>query len=193
MYLPEERIWVAPRSCLWTEAPRIGSHFGISTLYPELEAFFKNVLQVQVPTVATYIGQLRSIISGDSVDIPKIKATLHKIDPLCSVSDDLKDLLDIGFLPVKGQDGQLKILKATDTFFISDRIEYQSAFGGKVPILDFSLEETQRLYRLLSLLGLEDRFMSRAVKVSTVVQGPSEESSSTETRVFRRKARHVYR
>ncbi|KAH1435543.1 hypothetical protein KXX32_008465 [Aspergillus fumigatus] len=46
VYLPAERSWVAPESCVWTDTPRIGVRYGISAMYRELESFFRGALNV---------------------------------------------------------------------------------------------------------------------------------------------------
>ncbi|KAL4919682.1 hypothetical protein BDW62DRAFT_209621 [Aspergillus aurantiobrunneus] len=185
--------WLHPELCLWTEAPKIYTQFGISAVYPELEDFFRGTLKVQVPTVATYIMQLRGLVAKHPISIGDIKATMHKLNTLLLESTKQEGLLDLKFLPVVMPGGSVEILEAAGTFFIADRIEHRHAFEGKVPFLDFSLEEARQLHRLLLVLGLEDRYTSVAVRERTVVEEPSEEPSPTETRVFRTKARHIYR
>ncbi|KAL2827786.1 hypothetical protein BDW59DRAFT_160094 [Aspergillus cavernicola] len=193
VYLPAEHRWLAPEHCLWAETPKIGAQFGISTVYPELEDFFRGPLKIQVPTVATYIVQLRGLVSNDRMSISEIKATIHKINLLSLGANDRQGLVDLRFLPVTMPGGRVEVLKASETFFIVDRIEHKSAFEGKVPLLDFSLGETRQLHQLLLFLGLAERYTSAAVQEKTVVEEPSEASSSVETGAFRKKARHIHR
>lgn len=193
MYLPAAHRWLAPELCLWTETPKIGSQFGISTVYPELEDFFRGALKVQVPTVATYIVQLRDLLSTGPVSIDDIKAIIHKINLLPLEAHDREGLLDLKFLPVVLPESSVVLCSPTESFFIADRTEHRSAFEGKVPFLDFSLEETRQLHQLLLFLGLDSRYTSAAVREKTVVEGSEEEPSPTETRAFRKKARHILR
>lgn len=193
MYLPEAHRWLAPESCLWTETSKIGSQFGISKVYPELEDFFRRALKVQVPTVATYIVQLRDVLSTGSASIDDIKDIIHKVNILPLEAQDRENLLDLKFLPVVLPERRVVLLSPTESFFIADRTEHRSAFEGKVPFLDFSLEETRQLHRLLLFLGLETRYTSAAVREKTVVESPEEQPSPTETRAFQKKAGHILR
>ena len=127
------------------------------------------------------------------MDISAVKAAIYNLNVLRPGTDELRGLSQIRFLPVAMPSGALEILKPTDTFFIADWVEYLSAFRDKVPILDFSLEEGWRLQHLLGRLGLEDRYMSKAVEEQTVVGEPSVEHCFRETRQFRKKALHIYR
>ncbi|KAE8310815.1 hypothetical protein BDV41DRAFT_566266 [Aspergillus transmontanensis] len=193
VYLPAERAWLTPASCVWADAQRIGEKYGISTVYPELEDFFRGTLNVQVPTTETYIEQLRILASHDPENVAEIKNAIDKMVALSPRPNDLEGLHEIAFLTVKMPSGSVELLRPTDTFFIADRIEYRSTFQGKVPILDFSLEEVRRLDRLLKSLSLEDRYISRVVQEKTMVEQPSPEPCLSETRAFRRKAKHIYR
>ncbi|KAF5861259.1 hypothetical protein ETB97_000451 [Aspergillus alliaceus] len=193
VYLPAERAWLAPASCVWVDAQRIGAQYGISTVYPELEDFFRITLKVQVPTTATYIEHLRRLDSHDPENIAEIKITIHKTAARSPRPNDLEGLHGIGFLPIEVPNGSVTLLQPMDTFFIADRIEYRSTFQGRAPILDFSLEDIRRLDRLLKSLSLGDRYISRTVQEKTMVEQPSSEPSLSETRAFRRKAKHIYR
>ncbi|KAL6229067.1 hypothetical protein BDW75DRAFT_246072 [Aspergillus navahoensis] len=193
VYLPVESRWLAPEDCLWTETPKIGAQFGISNVYPELEDFFRNHLKVSTPTAATYIEQLRTVVSESPVDIVEIKSTLHKMNSVVLAPSNREDLLDLRIFPVVMPGGRVEVLKPTETFFIADRIDHRSAFQSKVPFLDFSLREIRQLHPLLVFLGLQDRYTSAAVKERTVVEDPAEGPSSAETRSFRSKSRHIHR
>ncbi|KAL3478807.1 hypothetical protein BJX99DRAFT_256215 [Aspergillus californicus] len=193
VYLPVEKRWLAPKQCLWTETPEIGTQFGISRVYPELEDFFRKHLKVRTPTAATYIGQLRTFASESPVDIAKIKSTLHKMNSVVLGPSNREDLLGLRFLPVVMPGGRVEVLKPTETFFTADRIDHRSAFRGKVPFLDFSFAETRQLHTLLVFLGLQDRYTSVAIKERTVVEDPAGGPSEAETRAFRSKSRHIHR
>ncbi|KAL3457946.1 hypothetical protein BJX64DRAFT_267650 [Aspergillus heterothallicus] len=193
VYLPVEDKWLAPDECLWTETQQIGPQFGISRVYPELEDFFRKHLKVSTPTAATYIGQLKALVSQRPGSFVEIKSTLHKINSVKLDHRNRDDLLDLKCLPVALPGGRVKLLNPTDTFFIADRIDHLSIFEGKVPFLDLSLKETRQLRPLLLFLGLQDRYTSTAVKEETVVEDPTDSPSSAETRAFRRKTRHIRR
>jgi hypothetical protein len=184
---------VTPECCVWADAPRIGVQYGIGAVYLELESFFRGPLNVQTPTAATYLEQLKRLASNEVVDIAAVKTAIYNLDALRPGPDELRGLAHLRFLPVAMPNGTVEILKPTDTFFIADRVQYLSAFRDKVPILDFSLEEGWRFRHLLERIGLENRYMSTAVMEQTDVDQPSHEHCSRETREFRKKATHFYR
>ncbi|KAL2862596.1 uncharacterized protein BJX67DRAFT_391165 [Aspergillus lucknowensis] len=193
VYLPEQQVWVAPESCTWSDDIRVGVLYGISSIYPELEDFFCNFLNIQVPTAADYIDELKTLVLDSPVDVSLVKDTIHQVNSLGATHDELKNLNDIEFLPVAMPSGIVRLVQPTAIFFIADRVEYLAAFRGKVPILDFSIEECRRLHRLLESLGLDGRYMSTAVQEETLVDLPSQEPSSRHTREFRKMADPIYR
>jgi hypothetical protein len=139
------------------------------------------------------LEQLKRLGSAEIADIDAVKSAIYNLNALRPGSDELRGLSRLRFLPAAMPDGTVEILKPTDTFFIADRVEYLSAFQGKVPILDFSLEEVWRLRHLLGRIGLQNRYMSTAVLEQTDVDQPSHEHCSRETRLFRKKATHIFR
>lgn len=193
IYIPTNRSWVSPDQCIWTADSKIGGQYGIGATYAKFEEFFRRILNVQVPTISTYINQLRILVSDQPDNITAVKATIRSIGQLRPSPDDLRGVQELRFLPIEKADGSKMLAKATDAFFIADRIEYQAAFHGKVSMLDFSLEEIRRLCRLFDSLSLGDHYMSAAVQERTIVQLPAPEPSSSLTHTFREKAQHLYR
>jgi hypothetical protein len=193
VYIPAKRVWVAPECCVWTETGQIGGKYGISTAYSQYEDLFRKILKVEVPSIETYMEQLRILASDNTSDVDDFKAAIWRINALHPQAGDIEDLQHIQFLPVQMPNGIVEMLRPVDTFFISDRLEYQSAFRGKAPLLDFSLEESRKLYRFLEALGLEDRCLSRVVEERTIVEQPASEPSTRETRIFQRRAKYLYR
>lgn len=193
VYIPTQRSWVSPDQCIWAAASKIGGQFGISATYARFEGLFRGILNVQIPTITTYINQLRILVSDQPDNITAIKASIHSMGQLRPSPEDLHGVQELRFLPIERADGSKVLAKLTDAFFIADRIEYQAAFHGKVSMLDFSLEEVCRLHRLFELLSLGDHYMSAAVQERTIVRFPAPEPSSSLTHAFRKKAQHLYR
>ena len=89
--------------------------------------------------------------------------------------------------PVQGTDAKMSLNKSLDLFAIIDRSEYASAFKGKVPILDFDIEEVRELRQTILALRLEDRYMSQLVVESSTVKDSSKEetlSNSVQKRAY---------
>jgi len=56
-----------------------------------------------------------------------------------------------------------KLLSSKDIFVIADRQELSKTFECNASILDFTLEELQRLRPLIQCLNLEERYLSKQV------------------------------
>jgi hypothetical protein len=82
IYIPVERSWHSPTSCLWSRASRIGKQFGINTPYEHLEHFFVGGLSIKVPTIGTYVEQLQILVSAEPRDINEVKIIIENINQL---------------------------------------------------------------------------------------------------------------
>lgn len=182
-----------PASCVWTDAAKLGTKFGLKNEYPELEGFFCDALSIPAPNATNYIEELKELITHHPVDLAHIKEIFTRLNTLIPSAEEVRGLHDLEFLPVRSPDSGVRLLRVADTFFIADRIEYTRLFQGKVPTLDFSLKECHRYRPLLRSLGLNDRYMSVAVQEETFVDQPSQEHSPRLTRQFRRRAHAIYR
>ena len=81
--------------------------------------------------------------------------------------ETLEKLSDCKCLPVKLKSGIRQWCDRSGRFAIVDRREYERSFAGKIDVLDFSMEETHAIKPFLLGLGLEERYMSKAVKEET--------------------------
>lgn len=189
IYIPAEESWHPPTSCVWESAPKIGRQFGISSSYSSLQNFFVDRLSVQTPNVGTYVEQLTILAEEQPPNIEKIKTAIENINYFNPEHTDLDSIRGLDFLPVKSTTGETELSNIVNTFYIVDRKEYGDAFEGKVPILDFSLEDIRRLRCFLEALGLVDKYMSSAVVETTTVQQPASEPSVSLTREFRGKSK----
>ncbi|OAX80405.1 hypothetical protein ACJ72_05265 [Emergomyces africanus] len=193
IYIPARQLWVGPESCVWAEVPKIGRKYGISAAYSQHQALFQELLGIQVPTIENYVAQLKMLALYATSEVSEFKTAIYRIHAMCPKAGDIEDLRRVHFLPVRMPNGNVEMLRPVDTFFISDTREYQSTFHGKAPLLNFSLEENRKSYRVLEALGLEDRYITRIVEERVVVEQMEPEPSPRETRVFQRKANHLYR
>ena len=193
IYVPSEGSWYSPTSCVWGTAPRIGRQFGISIPYAHLEGFFVEGLSIQTPTTSTYVEQLRMLAGERPPNIRDIKSTIDSINQLCPTNANLDCIRRLRCLPVKMTNGSTELASTASEFFIVDRIEYGAVFQGKVPIMEFSLEDVRRLSPFLRALGLEDRYMSSATGETTTVQQPDSEPSASLTFAFRQRSKAFYR
>lgn len=170
MYVPVQKKWYKPSSCLWTSDTQISGQLGIREQYVGLEDFFIRYLGVEEPTIDTYIKELKLLTLGDdSPSITKVKSFIKEIGSRKPQQPILEPLKSYEFLPVRGFDGILTLKCVADDFVIVDRKHYGDAFRGIIPILDFSIEEVHNLAALILALGLADRYLSKAVRESSTV------------------------
>ena len=111
--------------------------------------------------------------ASEHPDRREIMQEMMNISAFSPTSEAVKDLSDTKCLPVKLPSGEIHWLSKRGSFAIIDRREYGEAFAGRINILDFSLEEVHSIRPFLLALGLEKRYMSRAVTEHTTVQGGS--------------------
>ncbi|KAF3407649.1 hypothetical protein DPV78_001639 [Talaromyces pinophilus] len=196
IYVPAEKAWVSPSSCIWAEAPRIDGIYGIGDVYSDLAGLFMERLFVKAPTIATYTEELRLLVGEPFPrNIPSIKGAIDCISNLNPIVGDLDELMSLSCLPVllPGSMNTVKLMRPSEIFFIADRREYEQLFRGKVPVLDFSLEEIHALHPFLEALGLTDRYMSVTVQETARVQQSSEVPSESLTQAFQARAKALYR
>lgn len=193
IYVPSESSWHSPASCVWETAPRIGRQYGISTPYARLERFFVRGLSIQTPTASTYVEQLQVLAEERPPNNSAIKSAIHNINTLHPTDADLDCIKSLRCLPVKMANGAVELARPASQFFIADRIEYETAFQGKVPIMDFPLGDVRRLKPFLTALELGNRYMSSATEETTTVVQPDSEPSASLTHAFRLKSKFFYR
>ncbi|KAH8702222.1 hypothetical protein BGW36DRAFT_289384 [Talaromyces proteolyticus] len=195
IYIPTEQneAWVAPTSCVWTEASNVGRQYGIEAIYSNLANLFTENLHIQTPTIATYVEQLELLAAQDSPSVAEIKHTINCINELSPTRNSLKGLRQLICLPVHISGAEIRLMRPSDVFFVADRREYEKLFREKVPVLDFSLEEIHAIYPFLTALRLTDRYMSVVVQETTMVRRRSESPSTSLSQVFRAKSKAFFR
>lgn len=80
----------------------------------------------------------------------------------------IRILRNADFLPCRSPRGKLMFQPLVGTFFIFDDQEYSKLFADRLCTIDFSYQELTSLHKLFRLLGLQDHYLSRHVKVKTV-------------------------
>lgn len=125
----------------------------------------------------TYITELVLAIGEESPQMEKVKGLIKEINSFEPGVGDLDTLKSYSVLPVQGTNAKTSLKNTSGLFAIVDRSEYASAFGGKVPILDFDMQEVRELRRTILALRLEDRYMSQLVVENSTVKDSVEEVS----------------
>ena len=169
IYHPQLRAWYPPSSCLWTSNTRTSGKVSIAH-YQDLEDFFVQYLEVKEPDINIYIEELKFLAAGTkSPSVKIVKELIQYVNSMGPRQESLQELQSCPILPVKDLNGRVTLRRPSDAFAISDRHDYEYLFDGKVPILDYTMEEAHELQPFLSALTLANRYMSLIVKeISTV-------------------------
>lgn len=160
IYLPFQQQWYSPSSCLWATSTRILGKVAIASIHPGLQEFFIDRLGIQPPHIGMFVEELQRLANGDNAPpIQQVSELIKEISSRGPTQEALNELRDCNILPVKGTDGQVSLQHAGSRFAIIDRLQYEDLFKGKIPMLDFGLEDIHELQPFISALGLEDRYV----------------------------------
>ncbi|KAF7154875.1 hypothetical protein CNMCM5623_003133 [Aspergillus felis] len=175
IYVPDSKQWYAPQQCIWASFST-QDKIGISDVYPDMESFFVEKLQVQPPSIPSYINRIQ-LLCEDKGSVTEVIEALYHINDLEPTMSDLDRLKLINFLPIEGTEEEFKWGCVTSDFFIIDRDGWPMLFRGKVPTVQLRLAEVRELAPLLKSLGLENRFISIcATRKTSVSKMPSQPS-----------------
>ena len=119
------------------------------------------------------IDEVLAIADQEPPRIQAIKDLFKELNSFGPRAPALDRLKGSPVIPVKCTDGLFRLLKATDAFAIIDRVPYMELFANKIPVMDYSREETHMLESFISALGLEERYISRLVQELSTVNGAS--------------------
>jgi hypothetical protein len=168
--------WCASSSCLWASPFSISEFEVIGTQYPDLERFFVKQLRVKTASISMLVGQLTRLAKEQRPPVERMRQMLIEIGTMIARSgvDDklpkaLEGLKKVKFLPIKVLSSTPALAGIDDDFAIPDHPRFGRAFQGHLAILDLSLDESQILDSLFRHLGLVDRYLSNAVKETSVV------------------------
>jgi hypothetical protein len=133
-------------------------------------------LRVKTASVSMLVGQLTKLAKEQRPSVERMREMLIKIGTMMARSgtDDklskaLEGLQKVKFLPIKVLNSTPALAGIDDDFAIPDHPRFERAFQGHLVILDLSLDESQILDSLFRHLGLVDRYLSSAVKETSVV------------------------
>jgi hypothetical protein len=175
VYVPGSKQWYSPQQCIWASFST-GDKMGISNVYPDMESFFVEKLQVQPPSISSYISRIQDLCK-DKGSVAEVVEALCDINDLEPTMSDLNRLKLIEFLPIEGTDEEFYWGSVTSDFFIIDKDGWPMLFYGKVPTVQIRLAEVRELAPLLKSLGLENRFISIcAARKTSVSEMPSQTS-----------------
>ncbi|MCJ1379785.1 hypothetical protein MMC17_002888 [Xylographa soralifera] len=185
--------WVGMSACVWNAPPGLRSKIALSVIWPECEQFFRMSLGIKNATLEVIVEEIKRTSWGsDTSDVKIIKSlftTLTGFDLDYSADAKIGELRSTTCLPMQnGTSGsQVSWTSSNGSFFIADRQYLYDSFVGKVPILDFSVDEAYKLHKIFDLLNLRSKRLSHVVKEEYNISG-SEELDSRLMANFRSKA-----
>ncbi|KAH8800361.1 hypothetical protein F5884DRAFT_891279 [Xylogone sp. PMI_703] len=170
IYNPEAQSWYDPSSCIWAEDTiQLPGKFSLATTYKKQKSFFLGILDVTKPNLEMHILALMQ-----KATVPDKRSIMQEMLNICAFDvtpQAVEKLCNCKFLPVKLPSKEIQWLDRSGTFAIVDRRDYGQVFTGRIRVLDFSLEEVHSLKPLLFALGLGEKYLSRAVREETTVEG----------------------
>ncbi|CAH0043331.1 unnamed protein product [Clonostachys solani] len=170
----KETKWFSTGGCLWSvDGEKLGKPC-LERHYPDLSAFFVNILGVRKLDLKLIINELQDI--GDNViSVTHAENLLKSLKIyLASHSGEKPKLEDKALLSrvfpayVPGHT-QVQLLSAKDEFAIADRQSYLDALQPHISVLKFTVAEAQQLAPVFEWMGLATRNLSRVVDERTVV------------------------
>lgn len=143
-------------------------------------------------SLSTIHDQLLRTCASGSATVGRVKELLTSFNsllPAAKTQPTPDKLLKCEFMPVTlCLFGESDLCTSETEFFIADRADLFTAFGERVPCLDFSLQEVCQLRPLIVWAGLESRYLSRCVHEASRVEGGVEMPISNPDRDVKRKA-----
>jgi hypothetical protein len=162
--------------------------------YDGLETFFLGILGVPQMTVQMFYDKLRDPEATLSAD--EARRDLIEFSALLQGAKDELDPSPVycnAIFPVRMPDASLRLLSGSDAFAIPDRSTLEADFRDKAKLLAFSMDEVRCLQPFFQWIGLEDRYLSRAVKEISYSDKASARPISHPNRDIRLKAHALLR
>jgi hypothetical protein len=167
--------------------------FTLNKLYSNLRDFFIKILGVQKMTVKMVYEKL----IGARLSLEEAKQTIETFNSLLLVSKDIDldptPVLQKEVFPIRFPDGDVKLLKGSESFALLDRKSLGDDFLNKAKFLDFSIEETRALHSFIKWSRLEDRYLSQSIREISSANEDSTRPISSPDREIKRKARALLR
>jgi hypothetical protein len=198
MVVEGEDCYCQLSKCLWNSPFTLTGYHDLAEIYPTLEDLFTKHLMVKNITPRMLVNEIVRMATLKKPKIRSIKERLIGVGLMfakAGISEEdesaLEALSKVKFLPKKVADGTSVLVAITDEFAIPDHQRYYDALEAHNVLLDFDVADVQILHVLFETLGLEDRYLSMAVKeISTT--GIDCIQDSTLSRQLREKAYALY-
>ncbi|KAK3936617.1 hypothetical protein QBC46DRAFT_461396 [Diplogelasinospora grovesii] len=172
--LRDGEAWRKTWECLWSSAAEIRGKSNLLGHYgEEHKDFLLQSLGVPKLDISMVFDELVSLDAAQTT-VGVIKNLLWSFNSLLqteAIPESVQParLLERPILPVKDPNGRVRLHASSTEFAIIDRRPLEDQFGGRVKMLDFTLSEVRQLRPFLEWPGLETRYLSRLVRVDSVL------------------------
>ena len=133
-----------PSLCLWAAESPIDNKAAIALHYRALQRFFVDRLCIERPNIPMLVQAVLAVAKEEAPRIQAIKDLFKELNAFGPCAPALDQLKWAPVIPVKGTDGLVRLVKATDAFAIVDRVHYTKLFANKIPMMDYSREEIHK-------------------------------------------------
>ena len=158
-------------------------------MYYHLEEFFTTMLGVRKPDIALkYIQLAETARQGNRA---QVKSQILELSALRPSESELKIRNTASIFPVRAPNGDESLCSASVNFLIIDHPKYETAFSGKLKVLDFPSAKFPEIRAFLEACKLQHRYISNTVVEESTVSGSLE--CAHLTRAFRSKAYQLFR
>ncbi|KAJ4129524.1 hypothetical protein NW754_003805 [Fusarium falciforme] len=164
-----ERRWVSQDECFWRGESWPTQSLGLERLYPDLETFFRDHLNVWNAGIDHLIKEAAAVPTLPQPALPGIQrlflALEYHVKAHGLSEDQKKALLNTKMFPTTSTvtDETYEYLSSAtvnDHWLIADRSYFREPFQSLIPVLAFAAEFISKIMHLLVKLGLKNRFLS---------------------------------
>ncbi|KAK5991975.1 Protein NO VEIN [Cladobotryum mycophilum] len=159
-------FWYNTSRCLWTGVTKIRGMLTLGGVYADLEDFFVGRLGVQTMTVEMVYEKLIAR-DGPKLSAQDAKETILAFNSLLQGKErelDPAPVLASQVFPVKLPNGKTAVWTSEMDFSLVDQKPLGDDFAARAVFLDFTMEEVRTLEPFVLWAGLDERYLTRAVK-----------------------------
>ncbi|KAK4199203.1 hypothetical protein QBC40DRAFT_266127 [Triangularia verruculosa] len=166
-----EPAWYKTTDCVWSTAAGLRGKANLRSTYPELKAFFVDLLGVDLLNINMIYDVLSRLDPNSAADYSEAKTQLLAFSNLLPTAPPElmkkikpEKLQKKSFLPVTCAGVGNKLVSVAADFTIIDRQGPMAAFRSQVKTLDFDMEEIHDLEAFIEWAGLTNRYLSKMVR-----------------------------
>jgi len=194
VFLPRQRKWVFLSNCVWKSLPCLQSVYSLHREYESCHVFFHQRLGLSNATIDHVVEEL--LDDADRRPTNQVRELLVAVNnflkrafSLCSI-DKLRGKR---IIPVKTCSGKTCLMRYDkDLFYLADRPSLYEAFKGRLPLVDFTVDQVRDLSTLIDAMELRDFLLSQSV-IEELHKVGIEVSDRQKTKDLRMRARYFTR